>query len=71
TVGSTNFDRRSFKLNFECNAFIYSAEQTIKMEETFRKDMEKCHELTRELYNSRSIWIRIKEPCSRLLSAIL
>ncbi|MEG0663432.1 MAG: cardiolipin synthase, partial [Anaerovoracaceae bacterium] len=60
TVGSTNFDRRSFKLNFECNAFIYSAEQTIKMEETFRKDMEKCHELTRELYNSRSIWIRIK-----------
>lgn len=71
TVGSTNFDMRSFKLNFEANAFIYDDKVTGKLEELFYKDMELCHELTWELYQNRSRWIKIKEAISRLLSAIL
>lgn len=71
TVGSTNFDRRSFRLNFESNAFIYSEKEAQRMEDIFEKDMENCHELTPELYKQRSMWIKIKEPISRLLSDIL
>lgn len=71
TVGSTNFDRRSFKLNFESNVFVYSAEEARKMERVFQEDMEQSHELTKELYRNRSLWIKIKEPISRLLSDVL
>ncbi len=71
TIGSTNFDVRSFKLNFECNSFIYDEREAKKMEAIFEKDMEHGHELTQELYDQRSLWIRIKEPIARLLSNVL
>ena len=71
TVGSTNFDNRSFRLNFEANAFIYDENVTKKLDTIFEKDIESCHELTWELYCQRSRWIKIKEAISRLLTAIL
>lgn len=71
TVGSTNFDIRSFRLNFETNAFVFDDDFAKQMEETFEKDMKMSHELTLEEYNKRSIIIRIKEVVSRLLSDIL
>lgn len=71
TIGSTNFDNRSFKLNFETNAFIYSKDFAETMEKSFILDMEKSHELTMEMYNNRSLIIRFKEQISRLLSEIL
>ncbi len=71
TVGSTNFDIRSFRLNFETNAFIFDEEFASEMEKTFEKDMLKGHELTLEQYNKRNIVIRFKESISRLLTDIL
>lgn len=71
TVGSTNFDVRSFRLNFESNAFVYDSEFAGKMEDMFHEDMKSCHELTKELYDNRSRIIKIKEPIARLLSGIL
>lgn len=71
SVGSTNFDNRSFRLNFETNAFVFDSEFALKMEETFRRDMANGHELTLEQYNKRSVKIRIKEAISRLLADIL
>lgn len=71
SVGSANFDRRSFILNFEANAIIYDAEEAGRLEEIFENDMKECHQLTRELYQNRSLWIRCKESIARLLSDIL
>lgn len=71
SVGSTNFDNRSFRLNFETNAIIYDQEFARQMEKTFENDMLKGHELTLAQYNKRSIIIRLKEVVSRLLSDIL
>ena len=71
TVGSANFDRRSFRLNFEANAFIYDEDETKKLEAIFEDDIRKSHLLTKELYEQRGIWIRIKEAVSRILSDIL
>jgi cardiolipin synthase len=71
TAGSTNFDRRSFRLNFESNAFVYDKEVALENERIFEADLEHCYELTQELYDQRSLWIRIKEPIARLLSDIL
>ena len=71
SIGSANFDRRSFKLNFEANAFIYDGKEVKKIEAIFEQDMKLCHELTKELYEKRSIVIKFKEAISRLLSDLL
>ena len=71
SVGSANFDLRSFKLNFECNAFIYDKENADQMEKAFEADMFDSVRLTPEIYSQRSTWIKIKESISRLISDIL
>ncbi len=71
TIGSTNFDRRSFRLNFEANAFIYDSDFTKKVVESFKEDIEKSHMLTKELYEQRGVIIKIKEVFSRMLSDVL
>ncbi len=71
SVGSANFDRRSFRLNFEANAFIYDPKVAEHMDRLFLDDIEHGHELTMEEYNRRSLMIKFKEAISRLLSDIL
>ena len=71
SVGSCNFDIRSFKLNFETNAFIYDKAFAHEMEEAFFRDIESGHELTLEEYNNRSLIIKFKENISRLMTEIL
>ena len=71
SVGTANMDVRSFKLNFEVNAFIYDIKISKTLSNLFHEDMKKCKEITAEKYASRSIIIKIKESISRLLSPIL
>ena len=71
SVGTANLDIRSFQLNFEVNAFIYDESTNLKLAEKFLKDLSYCKEITQEVYNSRSTYVKIKESISRLLSPIL
>ena len=71
SVGTANMDFRSFGLNFEVNAVIYSEETTQRLEQTFENDMIKATQVTRNLYEQRSLVIRAKEQFSRLLSPLL
>ena len=71
SYGTANMDIRSFELNFEVNAVIYDEETTRKLEELFLEDLKVCEEITPERYEARSIFIRIKEQGSRLLSPLL
>ncbi|MEK4762882.1 cardiolipin synthase [Viridibacillus sp. FSL E2-0187] len=71
TVGTANIDFRSFKLNFEVNAFIYDRETSHQLAELFEQDMQLSTELTPERYANRSRIIKMKESISRLLSPIL
>ncbi|PPA70580.1 cardiolipin synthase [Jeotgalibacillus proteolyticus] len=71
SVGTANIDLRSFSLNFEVNAFIYHQETATNLCQIFIEDMELSTELTPELYQKRSLYIRFKESISRLLSPIL
>ena len=71
SVGTANFDMRSFKLNFEMNAFIYDKNFAKKLSQAFIHDLEDSSELTLERYNNRSRLIRFKESVSRLFSPIL
>lgn len=69
--GTANMDIRSFALNFEVNAVVYDKALAEKMEAIFREDLKDCTHITKELYESRSLPIRIKEQFCRLLSPLL
>ena len=71
SYGTANMDIRSFELNFEVNAVIYDEDTTEKLEKIFLEDLKNCREITRERYRQRSLVIRVKEQCSRLLSPLL
>ena len=71
SFGTANMDMRSFYLNFEVNAVIYSSEVTKKLEDIFLKDLGKSTEITPYDYSQRNLIIRLKEQVSRLLSPIL
>lgn len=71
SVGTANIDMRSFKLNFEVNAFIYEKELAEKLLAKFDEDLKLSKLYTLEIYEQRPKWIRFKESISRLLSPIL
>ena len=71
SVGTANWDVRSFRLNFETNAFIYDREIAAVLKTAFENDIKKSTEITKQLYAERSTKIRIKESISRLFSAAL
>ncbi len=71
SIGTANLDIRSFKLNFEVNAFIYDEEVNQKMIEQFNIDLNHCKEITVQVYENRSNIIKLKEAFCRLLSPIL
>lgn len=71
SVGTANFDIRSFRLNFEVNAFIYDRYLAKKQVRLFYEDMKLSYPLTEEMINNYSKWEIFKQQFSRLFSPIL
>lgn len=71
SIGTANMDVRSFKLNFESNAFIYDKEITEEINKQFINDLKDCTQITPEWYENRPRSTRIKESVSRLISPML
>lgn len=71
SIGTANFDIRSFKLNFEINAFIYDSGVSQMATELFMEDLSFCNEITPQSYAARSPLIKFKEVIARLFSPIL
>lgn len=71
SIGTANLDIRSFKLNFEVNAFIYNERIAKEQENIFYEDQKKSKLVTKEDYDKRSSWLKIKESLIRLLAPIL
>lgn len=71
SIGTANFDIRSFRLNFEVNAFIYDRYLAKKQVELFKKDLFESYLLTKEMIADYSKWEIFKQQFSRLFSPIL
>lgn len=71
SVGSANFDFRSFYYNFEVNAFVYDATVAGNLKTLFLADEKGCVQLTTRRYNERSLLRRCAESAARLFSPIL
>lgn len=61
TVGSSNFDERSFRLNDEVNVNVYDERCAAQMEEMFFEDLGRSEEVTRRRWLQRPWVERVKE----------
>ncbi len=61
TVGTANFDNRSFSLNDENNVCVSDREFALEWEKRFRIDMEACSVVTLDDWNRRGVLERIAE----------
>lgn len=70
TIGSANMDIRSFKINFEANAFIYDENLSKSYKESFCKDLKKSTVLDISYYENMNYFNRIKQSVFRLISPL-
>ena len=61
SVGSTNFDVRSFRLNDEASLNVYDPLFAKKMVQVFERDLKDCIRYSYEHWKNRSLGERIKE----------
>ena len=67
SVGSTNFDTRSFALNDEANLNIFDAEFARRQIEIFRQDLEHSRRITFEQWQNRPWLEKLWEHAASLL----
>lgn len=70
TMGTANFDVRSFFFNYEVNAVVYDQYYSAKMEGLFHEDMERAEEMTLEKYINRPRSTFLKESFFRIFSPL-
>ena len=61
TVGSANFDERSFYLNEEINLFVYDEPFAASMRERFDRDLARCRPYTLAMWKQRPLGKRLTE----------
>ncbi|WP_224483284.1 cardiolipin synthase [Robertkochia aurantiaca] len=71
SLGTTNIDYRSFKINFEINAFIYNEDIAHKVRNMFNNDLQESRKVDPEEWFDRSLTQRIQESVCRLFAPIL
>jgi cardiolipin synthase len=71
SVGSTNFDERSFRLNDEASLNVYDRDVAALQTEIFEQDVAKSHEYTLEDWEARPWHRRVREWMSSLVQSQL
>lgn len=71
TVGTTNFDIRSFRLDYEVNAFIYDKKFAKKMKETFLEDQMVCKQLDENSKRNKKLIDKILQSIFRLFAPLV
>jgi len=71
TVGSTNLDARSFRLNDEANLNIYDPSFAARMTSIFEEDIKRSHRVTYEMWLARSWKERMEERLAEPFSSQL
>ncbi|HVF76795.1 MAG TPA: phospholipase D-like domain-containing protein [Solirubrobacteraceae bacterium] len=66
SVGSVNFDNRSFQLQDEVTLCVCSREFAGQLDEQFERDLERSNEIDLERWNGRVAGARVKESLTKL-----
>lgn len=70
-VGSTNFDIRSFELDFEINALIYNRLIVDELETAFTQDIKDAVQVELDGFLNRPLRERMRESTAKLLAPVL
>ncbi len=71
SVGSTNFDNRSFRLNDEASLNVYDANIADEQTRMFDRDVAKSREYTLADWRARTTWQRFREWASSMAESQL
>ncbi|WP_173934776.1 cardiolipin synthase [Chelativorans sp. Marseille-P2723] len=71
SIGSANIDIRSFSINYELNAVLYSRQLARQLEEDFERDLAYCTRFDPDEYASRRLPLRLRDSVTRLVSPLL
>ena len=71
SVGSTNFDSRSFRLNDEANLNIYDSAVATRQTAIFEDDLNKSRRVTFEEWTNRPLMKKAKDWLASVLSSQL
>lgn len=70
-VGSANMNHRSFNLDFEVNANIYSAEFAGRMRSMFYADIADAEKIDYEEWQNQKVLVRFADRTARLMSPLM
>jgi cardiolipin synthase len=71
TVGTSNLDNRSFRLNFEITALIEDPSFAAEMERMFLDDFDRSRLMQPGDYDDRGFWFKVAVRLARLTSPLL
>jgi cardiolipin synthase len=71
SIGSANIDIRSFSINYEINAVLYSKRLARELEQDFARDLVHCTEFDATEYQKRNITVRFRDSVARIVSPLL
>ena len=71
SIESANIDIRSFSINYEINAVLYSERLARELEHDFERDLAHCTEFDAAEYRNRNAAVRFRDSVARLFSPLL
>jgi cardiolipin synthase len=71
SIGSGNWDIRSFSINYELNALIYDSRLAGALEAAFDADRRNCRVFDVEAYRATPVWRRFRDSAARLISPLM
>lgn len=71
SVGSTNFDPRSFRLNDEANLNVYDREAAVALSAVFEDDLLRCRLITYRSWRTRPLTTKLWEKADALIRSQL
>jgi cardiolipin synthase len=71
TVGTANFDNRSFRLNFEITTVVFDAEFAGHVEQMFEDDFLASRLMEPDEYDNKSFWFKLAVRTARLAAPVL
>ena len=67
TVGTANFDNRSFAMNEETNLCFHDRGIAAELRSIFQADLERCERIDLQAWQRRGLWQHIQEQAASLL----
>jgi len=71
SVGTANFDNRSFRLNFEITALVLNPVFVTEVETMLKQDFARCRKMSGDEFRSKPLWFRLVASVARLFSPVL